>query len=78
MGKETTLKVSGMHCDGCERSIATSLKRIDGVADVSADYESGLVKVRLDRDVDAATLEGAVEDAGYDVIPDDGRHLPLA
>ena len=78
MSTETTLNVSGMHCDGCERSIANALKRIDGVAEVSADHESGVVTVRLDREVDAATLTGAIGDAGYDVIPEDGKHLPLA
>ena len=77
MSTRTTLKVAGMHCDGCERSISNALARIDGVTSVDADFQTGVVEVSLDTEVDRATLEGAIEDAGYDVLPDDKRPLPL-
>ena len=73
-----TLNVSGMTCDGCERSIQNALARIDGVASVEADHQRGTTTITLETPVDRKTLEGAVEDAGYDVLPDDAQQLPMA
>lgn len=74
----TTFNVAGMHCDGCERSIGTALEQIAGVRIVSADHESGIVVVDSADDTERDALAAAIEEAGYDVLPDPGRRLPLA
>jgi copper chaperone CopZ len=73
-----TFSVAGMHCDGCERSIGEALKQVDGVTAVSADHQSGTVVIDGDQDVAEDALRAAIEDAGYDVLPDGGRQLPMA
>jgi len=73
-----TLNVTGMTCDGCERSVQNALARIEGVASVEADHTDGTAVVSLTTPVERKKLVEAVEDAGYDVLPDERRQLPLA
>ena len=72
------LRIGGMTCDGCERSIGNALKRIPGVREVHADHRSGIVLVDTDRDIDKAVLDEAVDDAGYVVVPPGSSSLPMA
>lgn len=72
---ETKLKVAGMTCDGCERSITNALQAVPGVREAHADAEAGRVLVDHES-VARETLVIAIEEAGYEVMPDD-RGLPL-
>jgi copper chaperone len=70
------INVAGMHCDGCERSISNAISRLDGVSEVEADFVSGSVVVtgeQLARDA----ISTAIEDAGYEVVPEGGKQLPV-
>ena len=63
-----TLKVSGMTCQGCVRSVTKVLQNVPGVESTEVSLERGEAKVTYDpaRGVTAA-LRAAVEDAGYEV-----------
>ena len=63
----TTIKVDGMSCGGCVKSVTGVLTALDGVAsaDVSLERKQAVVefdaaKVTRDR------LKAAIEDAGFD------------
>jgi len=43
-----TLKVTGMTCGGCVRSVTDALKGINGVSDATVDLPSGKVEVQYD------------------------------
>ncbi|MFO7927907.1 MAG: heavy-metal-associated domain-containing protein [Halobacteriota archaeon] len=60
----TTLTVSGMACDGCERNVEEAIEAVPGVERVEADHEAGHVTVEGDADVDA--LVSAIDEAGYE------------
>lgn len=60
----TTLTVSGMACDGCERNVEEAIESVSGVERVDADHEAGRVTVEGDADVDA--LVSAIDEAGYE------------
>jgi copper ion binding protein len=61
-----TLEVSGMTCAGCEQSIAASVKKIDGVREVTADHKAGKAVVKFDpARARAADIRHAIEKAGY-------------
>jgi len=63
------LKVEGMTCGGCSSSVEKALNGKDGVAQVSASHEEDKVSVDFDPSVIAqASIEEAIEDAGFDVI----------
>lgn len=65
---ETTIDVRGMSCDGCEANVETALESLSGVSAATADHDAGTVRVTHDESaVDAEALDGAIDDAGYEV-----------
>jgi copper chaperone CopZ len=65
---ERTVLVSGMTCDGCERSVASAVGRLDGVEEARASHAAGTVVVRYEDDrVGMDEIGRAIEDAGYDL-----------
>lgn len=60
----TTLRVTGMTCDGCEDIIETALEMADGVDEATADHETQ--EANVEGDVDVNLLVEKVELAGYE------------
>jgi mercuric ion transport protein len=60
------LNVRGMDCRECTATIASRIKKVEGVVSASVDYESGIAVVRHDgrAGLDAAAI-AAVKDAGF-------------
>ena len=63
----TTLKVTGMTCGGCVRSVERVLKAITGVTEVEVTLADGMVRVKSDNSQGFAQFKRAIEDAGYEV-----------
>jgi copper chaperone len=60
------LQVNGMTCEGCARSVARVLKRVNGVASAEVSLDKAEAKVAFDpRQVSIAQLKAALEMAGY-------------
>lgn len=65
----TIFSVEGMHCDACSTSIVTTLEKVDGVTEVSADHEKGTAEATYwSRTVDATALKAEIEKLGYTVM----------
>ncbi|HEX6514737.1 MAG TPA: heavy-metal-associated domain-containing protein [Nocardioidaceae bacterium] len=62
-----TWTVTGMVCGHCAGFVTQEVERIPGVAAVSVDVEAGTVTVTSDRDLEAALVRAAVEEAGYEL-----------
>lgn len=63
-----TLKITGMTCDGCTKSVAHALKALTGVQDVVVSLSAGEAAVRYDEHLTAPDqLKSAVKGAGYGV-----------
>jgi copper chaperone len=63
-----TIKVSGMTCQGCVRSVTRVLQALPGVDSVEVSLERGEAAVRYDpARTGVQVLRKAVEDAGYPV-----------
>lgn len=61
-----TLKVEGMTCQGCVRSVKNVLESVPGVQEVEVSLERGEARVRFDpAAADTGRLRRAVTDAGY-------------
>jgi len=64
-----TLKVAGMTCAMCAKSIETSLKRLEGVRDVSVDLSNETVYIKFDESkIDLNRIIKTIEELGYSVI----------
>jgi copper chaperone len=63
----TVLKVNGMTCGGCVRSVGNVLKAVPGVTGAEVSLEKSEAKVTFDPAVaNQAALRKAIEDAGYE------------
>ncbi len=69
--KEINLKVNGMVCNGCENRVKNALKNIEGVENVIANHESGMVTVTLKEEIDANIIIKTIGNLGYEIIKED-------
>ncbi len=60
------LKVAGMTCGGCVKSIERAVTAAVPGATVSVDLQSG--EVAIDGTAPKQAIVAAIEDAGYDVV----------
>lgn len=58
------IRVSGMECNHCKKSVEANLARLEGVSEVSADIASGLVQIH-GKDVNLDVVEQTVNGLGY-------------
>ena len=69
--KETNLIVNGMMCGGCENRVKNAIKNIEGVENVTADYNTGKVIVISNNEVSEEIIKEKLEDIGYEVVRED-------
>ncbi|MDT7906601.1 MAG: heavy metal-associated domain-containing protein [Candidatus Calescibacterium sp.] len=62
---EKTIKVEGMECANCAKSIERSVKKVNGIIEVKADYKSGTCKIKAKKDVNMEEVFKAIEKAGF-------------
>lgn len=63
-----TLKVEGMHCDGCAATIQALLERNDGVRKAGVSFKDGEARVLYDpQSVTEAQLTATIEKSGFRV-----------
>jgi len=66
--EKITLKVEGMTCGGCVKSIANALATYDGIGDTDADLDAGTLSVEFDGAlIQRSAIERAITDAGFEV-----------
>lgn len=65
--KECTIKVEGMVCGGCENRVKNAVSTIDGVENVVADHNTGIVTVTSKEDLDVNQIKEKIEDIGFEV-----------
>ncbi len=70
--EDVIIKVKGMMCGHCEKTVQDAALGVTGVTKASSDFKKGEVKVSFDTLVtDLETIRKAIADSGYEVINDD-------
>jgi copper ion binding protein len=62
-----TVKVTGMTCGHCASSVREEVESIPGVTSVDVDLVSGKVTIDSDGPIQTDAIQGAVEEAGYEL-----------
>jgi P-type Cu+ transporter len=66
----TTLKLRGMICASCARSIEEAISSVPGVSEGIVNYGAELATIEYDpRKTNIATIQSAVNEAGYSAFP---------
>lgn len=64
----TTIKIEGMHCDGCAERVKRVLERQPGVREAAVSFEAEEARVKYDEQaVTTDRLRSVIERAGYSV-----------
>ncbi len=66
--KEVELKVQGMTCEHCVRTVKNAVSSLEGVSKVEVSLQDGLVKVQMEKDVPLADIKRSIEEWGYKVV----------
>ena len=66
---QTTLNVSGMTCGHCVSAVTMELSLLPSVTEVDVDLESGQVTITSDAALEQAQLATAIDEAGYELVP---------
>lgn len=67
--KDVTLRVTGMHCQGCVGSVRAALEGVEGVRRAEVSLEEERATVLAEDGVEPDALAAAVESAGYEAAP---------
>jgi copper ion binding protein len=68
--RKVEMKVEGMTCQGCVRSVERKLSTVSGVESAHVDLGAGKAVVEFDdARVDAARLMSAVDEIGFHASP---------
>lgn len=59
------IKVPDMVCGGCVDTITQAIVTLDSEAEVTADLSTKILEVKTSKEL--ATVQGAIEEAGYKV-----------
>ncbi len=69
MKKVITLKISGMHCESCEKIIMEEFGDLPGVSETQVNAKTGIATLHLDESANSTEdVINAVKKAGYDSI----------
>ncbi len=69
--KELKIKVKGMVCEGCENRVKNALSTIDGVDNVEANHKTGIVTVKLNKEIEKSIFEEKIDDLGFEIVKED-------
>ena len=62
----TTIKIEGMHCDGCAERVKRVLEREPGVREAAVAFATGETRVRYnEKTITTDRLRRVIERAGY-------------
>ncbi|VVB87580.1 putative copper-exporting P-type ATPase A [uncultured archaeon] len=75
--EDVTIKIKGMMCGHCEKTVTEAAKSVKGVTKASSDFKKGEAKVSFDSSLtDLETIKKAIIDSGYEVI-EEGEACPV-
>jgi len=76
MTETVKLRITGMHCDSCEKLLKSRISKIANVKDVKLTYTNDIAEVSYDNKLDTNEIIKTVQNSGYDakVVNGDETH----
>lgn len=66
--REIEVKVQGMTCQHCVRTVHNAVASLEGVSKVDVSLESGTVKIQMEKDIPLEDIKKSIEEWGYRVV----------
>ena len=69
MLKKAKIKIDGMSCQHCVKTVTDVMMGIDGVSQVKVNLKKGVARLKFERDLlDLELLETAIVTAGFEFV----------
>lgn len=65
MNQSKTYSIKGVHCGACIEMIKKTLHKVEGIEDISADFDGKKVTLNISEKYDEDTAFQAVSELGY-------------
>ncbi len=62
------IKIEGMTCENCKRTVERLFSEIAGVDEVKVDLQNGFAEVKTSSEVPEQVFKSALEDTAYEVV----------
>ncbi len=67
--KKISLKIEGMHCEGCSNRLTRVLENLDGVNSANVSLENKKADIEYNEDtLNIEEIKEAISDAGFEAI----------
>ena len=67
--KKISLKIEGMHCEGCSNRLTRVLENLDGVNSANVSLENKKADIEYNEDtLNIEEMKEAISDAGFEAI----------
>ena len=67
--KKISLKIEGMHCEGCSNRLTRVLENLDGVNSANVSLENKEADIEYDENtLNTEEIKEAISDAGFEAI----------
>ena len=67
--KKISLKIEGMHCEGCSNRLTRVLENLDGVTSANVSLENKKADIEYNEDtLNIEEIKEAISDAGFEAI----------
>ena len=67
--KKISLKIEGMHCEGCSNRLTRVLENLDGVISANVSLENKKADIEYNEDtLNIEEIKEAISDAGFEAI----------
>lgn len=67
--KKISLKIEGMHCEGCSNRLTRVLENLDGVISANVSLENKKADIEYNEDtLNIEEMKEAISDAGFEAI----------
>lgn len=69
------LKITGMHCESCERTIKKALLRIKNIKGIDLRYNDEIATINYDNDINLSKIIDIIRTSGYDATVINGDEV---
>ena len=67
--KKVSLKIEGMHCEGCSNRLTRVLENLDGVTSANVSLENKKADIEYNEDIlSIEEIKEAISDAGFESV----------
>ena len=65
---EFKLNVKGMMCAGCENRVKNAILKIEGVQEVTADHQTGIVGIIAAENVSINLIKAKIQELDFEIV----------